>query len=137
MPRARTEQQVRNLAGMGMIALVIAPVLAGCATATPYQEMQPGRYGYADTANPDGSRNVRVVLPALGTTPDIAFAYWNRRAAEICENRPFTKTIQAAVRPTVVVQGHGGGMPGDFLLEGVVRCEATSETTETASLPPS
>jgi hypothetical protein len=127
---------MRKLLG-GVTALSIAPVVAGCATDTPYQEMQPGRYGYADTANADGSRNIRVVLPAGGTTPDIAFAYWNRRAAEICEGRPFRKSIQAAIRPTVVIQGHGGGMPGDFMLEGVVHCEVTPETTKTASLPSS
>lgn len=120
----------------GTVALLAAAGLAlgGCLTVPEYARISPETgvaYGYFDIANPDGGHTIRVILPAYMGDPQLAYAYWDRRATELCGGPPARKVIHTALRPTIHYDRYGG-MPGDFHLEGFAWCTAPAA----AATPP-
>ena len=104
-----------SLAGLGV---------SGCLTDHGYARIggpEGAYYGYTDTPTADGGYTVRVLRP----DPSTAMAYWERRAQELCEGKVSRKLVHTALRPTVLYD-HYGGRPGDYMVEGMVYCEASA-----------
>lgn len=111
-------------------------VLNSCASSTrmDYKPKTPEEpFGFEERLENDGSYIVSVVLPGADST--LPFAFWDRRAAEICGDDNYEKNIYKAERPTVVTQGmyvhggvgFGGGSAGAFSLEGKLTCAPASD----------
>ncbi|MBI1251158.1 MAG: hypothetical protein GC189_06785 [Alphaproteobacteria bacterium] len=131
----------------GWIAAFAALGLAACAvTPLAYGPITPdgSHYGYRDTQNPDGSYTILLVT----NNAALAQAFWDRRAAELCNGASVQKNIFRAQRPVYqytgyATNGYGGGGSytesryGDFFLEGYLRCgDAETAATETADAAP-
>ena len=103
-------------------AVLCGLLLVGCATPIEYGAAETNRgFGYSQSLATDGSIILKVLTPtALGSTT--AFAWWDRRAAEICGDSKIIKNIYSAIRPTVTYESYGG-TPGDFFIEGYLRCD--------------
>lgn len=112
-----------GLAGLlGLVALSAA----GCVSSEygPL-DLKGGRYhGYTDALNLDGSHAVRILLPQGKGNAENARAYFHRRAEEICGGPPLRKTIHTAIRPGIAYDMFGNTVSGDYLLEGLVYCNA-------------
>lgn len=112
--------RLRPLLGLALAAAGLT--LGGCASHEYARiDAETGKHwGYSDLRNADGGYTVRVVLPV---GPDLAYDYFNRRADELCEGGTARKSVHTAVRPTMHYDRYGG-MPGHFVLEGLVYCDA-------------
>ena len=110
-------------AGAMFISLALGgALLVGCATPIEYGSAEANRgFGYSQSIATDGSIILKIHAPtALGSKT--AFDWWDRRAAEICGDSKVVKNIYSAIRPTVTYESYGG-MPGDFLIEGYLKCD--------------
>ncbi len=111
--------QTRMLCLVGLIAATTAcaPLEYG-----PVSAELKRAYGYSDARASDGVQKVRVVLPE-SSGAETAYAWWDRRAAEICGHDHYRKTMYRAERPTVYYDSYGG-RPGGYVLEGFLYCES-------------
>lgn len=114
--------------GLAGLLAVIGLSASGCVSSeyAPIDEKAGNYYGYADALNLDGSHRVRVMLPSGPGNADNARAYFHRRAEEICGGPPLRKTIHTAVRPGVAYDMFGNMIAGDYFLEGLVYCDAST-----------
>lgn len=120
----------RPLSGLALAAAGLT--LGGCMTAPEYVRIDDAtgkHWGYTDLRNADGGHTVRVVLPV---GPDLAYDFFNRRADELCEGKAARKSVHTAVRPTMHYDRYGG-MPGHFVLEGLVYCDAPAAAEPVAA----
>jgi hypothetical protein len=109
-------------------------VLGGCQTIEygPLDGEAIATYGYRETQTKDGE--YILLIQALGGTPETVHAMWDRRAREIC-GPEYRKTLYRAERPTVHYQSYGG-MPGNMILEGFLRCGAAPPEVASAAGQP-
>jgi hypothetical protein len=100
-------------------------VLGGCQTIEygPLDGEAIPTYGYQETPTEEDGKYI-LMIRALGGTPEVVHLMWDRRAREIC-GPEFQKTLYRAERPTVHYQSYGG-MPGNMILEGFLRCGASA-----------
>jgi len=100
-------------------------VLGGCQTIEygPLDGEVIPTYGYQETPT-DKDGEYILMVRALSGTPEVVHLMWDRRAREIC-GPEFQKTLYRAERPTVHYQSYGG-MPGNMILEGFLRCGAAA-----------
>lgn len=111
-------------------------VLGGCQTIEygPLNGEVTPVYGYQETKTREGE--YILLVRALGGEPESVHVMWDRRARELC-GEAFQKTLYRAERPTATY-GYHGGMPGNMVLEGFLRCGAAPAevpSTATASAP--
>lgn len=129
----------RPIRAIGLAGLLAVAGLSagGCVSSeyAPIDEKAGNYYGYADALNLDGSHRVRVMLPWAQGNADNARAYFHRRAEEICGGPPLRKTIHTAVRPGVAYDMFGNMISGDYLLEGLVYCNAPAATEAAPAEP--
>lgn len=116
-----------------VVALAVAGLtLGGCLSAPVYGPMGGEKqiaWGYSEIPTADGGFSLRVERP---DDPDLAHAWWMRRAAELCPGAKPRTNIHTAIRPTLHYDRYGG-MPGHFVLQGYVYCEpAVSAETPAA-----
>lgn len=98
-------------------AVLLAGVLTACAS-TEYGPMGPDRpFGYKETRQADGSYVLLIQHPDEKT----AYAFFDRRAGELCGSKGFKKNIFRAIRPTIVVPGYSA-TTGAPILEGYLTC---------------
>jgi len=124
---------VRSAALLAVVSLSAS----GCATDPGYVRMggEGGSpYGYSDLENADGGHTVRVVLPSGSVNPQNAYAYWNRRAEELCGGPPARKTIYTADRAIIFVDARSAqAVRGDYVLEGYVWCAVPTAPAQAAA----
>jgi len=113
-------------------------VLGGCQTIEygPLDGKVTPVYGYQETQTRKGE--YILMVRALGGEPGSVHVMWDRRASELC-GETYQKTLYRAERPTATY-GYHGGMPGNMVLEGFLRCgaapaEGPPTATATASAP--
>ena len=97
-------------------------VLGGCQTIEygPLGgEIEPF-YGYQETQTREGA--YILMIRALGGSPEMVHAMWDRRAGELC-GAEYQKKMYRAERPTTTY-GYYGGAPGNMILEGFLQCGA-------------
>jgi hypothetical protein len=109
-------------------------VLGGCQTIEygPLDGEAIPTYGYRETPTKEGE--YILMIQGMGGTPETVHAMWDRRAREIC-GPEFQKTLYRAERPTVHYQSYGG-MPGNMILEGFLRCGAASPEAASPAVQP-
>jgi hypothetical protein len=109
----------------GRLALLAcaAIMLAGCASSEygAIDEQKGKLFGYKETRQADGSYLLLVNYPAVANGKEVVNAMWDRRARELCGDKPITKNIFNATRPTVRYDYYGG-RPGGYVLEGYLTC---------------
>lgn len=113
----------RGRSGVAGLLALAGLTLSGCISAPTYGPMVGEHrvgWGYSETANVDGGYTIRVALPAI-LDPQLAFAWWDRRAEELCGGVPARKNIHTAIRPTEYYDRYGA-RPGDYQLEGYAWC---------------
>jgi len=87
-------------------------------------------YGYSDVTI-EGGHSIRVTLPGYTKDPQLAYAWWNRRAEEICNGAILRKQIHTA-QQQVWDYDRMNGVIGDYVLEGYVWCGTPSAAAEPA-----
>lgn len=120
---------------MVLLSSLLASVLSGCMPVPTYQRIgSEGShgYGYHDEVAGEGNHLIRVVLPPH-SDPQLAFAFWDKRAAEVCAPGAYRKNIYAASRPLIEMQGYTA-QPGEFILEGLAYCN-TAPSASTVPAP--
>jgi hypothetical protein len=112
-------------------ALIVLSMLGACTT-TPedyYRSAdspEAGGYGYIQSSNPDGTWSLKFRLPVYSGGLGVE-ALWDRRAAEICGNSNYKKTIYRAERGLVYDYQNYVHVAGDYHYEGFLDCGARSE----------
>lgn len=90
-------------------------------------------YGYTDVTI-QGGHSIRVTLPGSTKDPQLAYAYWNRRAEEICEGAILRRQIHTA-QQQVWDYDRVNGVIGDYVLEGYVWCAAPAGAEPALAAP--
>ncbi|MFN7164436.1 MAG: hypothetical protein ACK4P2_06405 [Hyphomonas sp.] len=111
-------------------ALAAGIALSACQTADlsfgPVGGETKRLYGYSEIEQSPGTYVLKVVHPHAA----VIEAHWDRRAGELCEGRPFTKTIFNAAHPTQLYDHYGGRPSGVLRLEGFLECAAEAGIPE-------
>jgi len=132
-PGNRAGQRVRSVAS----ALAAGIALSACQTADlsfgPAGGETRRLYGYSEIEQSPGSYVLKVVHPQAA----VIEAHWDRRAGELCEGRPFTKTIFNAAHPTQLYDHYGGRPSGVLRLEGFLECAAEAGSEDAGEDDPS
>lgn len=122
-------------AGVAVVAGVSGLSVSGCFGTPDYGPIgaNGSPYGYMDAAI-EGGRSIRVILPGSTDDPQLAYAYWNRRAQEICSGAVLRKQIHTA-QQQVLDYNRMNGVIGDYVLEGYVWCDAPAEASSAPTAP--
>ena len=112
------------------VAAACICVLAACAT--PYgPKSSSSTGGYTDKKIADGKYYIES-LTNVPTGPEKAFEYWHRRAAELCNGKPYAHdAVLSNKRMT-----NYGGIPGYYtkhdwpLVVGTATCEVSEQSGE-------
>lgn len=116
-------------AGVAALVSVAGLAVSGCMGSTAYGPVgrKNGFYGYSDSPIEGGGHSIRVSLPYHVKDPQLAYAYFDRRAEELCNGAIARKQIHTAQQAVLPQYNRLNGIVGDYYLEGYVWCGARSE----------
>jgi hypothetical protein len=115
----------RIKAGVAVVVSVVGLSTGACYGTPAYVRIgeKGSPYGYTDAPSVEGGHTIRVTFPYSSRDPELAYVYWNRRAAEICNGAIARKQIHTAQQTVMHAYNRMNGIVGDYLLEGYVWCE--------------
>lgn len=116
------------------LALAAGLMLAGCATQPvvygPIGQTTP--FGYRDYPNPDGGHTLLVVMPGMAN-PQEVWAFWERRAGELCPAGTAKRNVFRAERKDTIVLPTSNSANvaqrvwASYQMEGYVYCNPTAD----------
>ncbi len=121
-------------AGVPAFAVVAGLAVGGCYSTPDYGPagMNGNPYGFTETPIQGGGMSIRVTLPSSTKDPQLAYAYWNRRAEDLCHGSILRKQIHTAQRQVWDYNGMTG-VSGDYVLEGYVWCDPAAASPPAAT----
>lgn len=123
------------VAGLVLVAGLATGGCMGVPAYAPMDSKGAGGFGFTDSPSGDGGHIIRVYLPSYIADPQLPYAWFERRAGELCNGQATRKSVHTAVRQTVLYDSHGG-MPGNYFLEGYAYCAPPSGTPPSPASEP-